>query len=106
RHIEHVSHASLPYGRKRCRWTRTRTCSPCQRRPNWAGQKYCPRRPATATRDGCNGPTTRPTRFSTCVDFGNATNAFLRYLGSVAIKLAAAKLDSTERICRQRGTCV
>jgi len=43
--------ASLPFGRKRCRWTRIRTCSPCQPRPNWAGQKCRPRRRATATRD-------------------------------------------------------
>src|SRR5262245_20900107 len=30
------------------------------------GQKYRPRRPATPTWDGCNGPTTRLIRFSSC----------------------------------------
>src|SRR6266404_3540762 len=69
------------------------------------GQKCRPRRPATATRDGCNGPTTRLTRFSSCgcsVRHRGAQapsrNAFSDPCKGIVFDWLRRKLGSTERI--------
>jgi hypothetical protein len=69
------------------------------------GPKCRPRRPATATRDGCNGPTTRLTRFSSCgcsVRHRRAQapsqNAFPTLARETVFDWLRRKLGSTERI--------